>query len=368
MKKFFLVLLVSILLLFCLYCGKKGNILPPLVRFPQTAENVHVTQRADQIILTWQNPTAYEDGSTLSLIEKIEIWVLEEVAVEKEKTAEIPVEEFEQKAKLHAMITKEQLQESAAQEGSAQEQMVYSFDLSGKDKDFLSKKYTFGVRVKDKKRYSRFSVLMSLEPMILPLPPTEVAAAVFPDRIEVTWNPPLENRDQSSPPNIKGYNIYRSEGESEPQRLNDSLIEGEKYEDKNFVFEETYRYFVRASATDIPPYLESENSEGMEVVTKDTFAPEPPKGLISVAGQNVLSISWDANTEEDLEGYRVWRKEESAIEFRLLTSDLIKESAYNDGAVERGKMYVYAVTALDKSGNESHRSKTISDGIREGRK
>ena len=363
MKKFFSVFLASNLMLFCLYCGKKGNILPPLVRFPQTAENVRVVQKADQIILTWQNPTAYDDGSTLSAIEKIEIWVLERKAAEEAETVEISVEEYEQTAELLATITEDQIQESAAQEGSVQGQMVYSYDLYGKD--YLSKKYTFSLRVKDKKRYSPFSVLVSLKPMILPLPPTEMLAAVFPDRIEITWNPPLENRDQSSPPNVKGYNIYRSEGEAEPQRLNASLIEEEKYEDRNFVFGQTYRYFVRASATDTSPYFESEDSEGMEILTKDTFAPEPPKGLISVAGQAVLAISWDANAEDDLDGYRVWRREEGVTEFTLLTPDPIKESAYNDKAVEKGKMYAYTVTALDKDGNESQKSKTISDRIRE---
>jgi hypothetical protein len=353
MKKFFSVFLTYSLMLFCLCCGKKGNILPPLVRFPQTAENVRVVQKADQLILTWQNPTAYEDGSALSVIEKIEIWVLEGIAAQEAETAEIHVDEFEQTAELLATITEDQIQES----------MVYSYDLSGKD--YLSKKYTFGLRVKEKKRYSPFSVLVSLKPMVLPLPPTEVVAAVFRDRIEITWNPPLENRDQSSPPNVKGYNIYRSEGEAEPQRLNAILIEGEKYDDRNFVFEQTYKYFVRASATDTSPYLESEDSEGMEILTKDTFAPEPPKGLISVAGQAVLAISWDANAEEDLEGYRVWRREEGATEFRLLTPDPKKECAYNDRAVEKGKMYVYVVTALDKAGNESQKSKTITDRIRE---
>jgi hypothetical protein len=353
MKNFFLVLFASNLTLFCLCCGKKGNILPPLVRFPQTAENVRVVQKADQIILTWQNPTAYEDGSTLSVIEKIEIWILEGKAAEEVETAELPVEEFAQAAGLLATITEDQIQES----------MIYSYDLSGKD--YLSKKYTFGLRVKDKKRYSPFSVLVSLKPMVLPLPPTEVMAAVFPDRIEITWNPPLENRDQSSPPNVKGYNIYRSEGEAESKRLNAGLIEGEKYDDRNFVFGQTYRYLVRASATETSPYLESEDSEGMEILTKDTFAPEPPNGLISVAGQAVLAISWDANAEEDLEGYRVWRREEGATEFHLLTQDPIKECAYNDRAVEKGKMYAYAVTALDKAGNESQKSKTIADRIRE---
>jgi hypothetical protein len=363
MKNFIAVFLITILVLPFLSCGKKGDILPPLVRLPQTAENVQIAQKADQIVLTWRNPIAYEDGSTLSLIEKIEIWILEEKASEGPETTELPVEEFERMAKLHATITEDQIQDFIDPESTSQGQMVYPYTLSGKES--LSKKYTFGLRVKEKKRYSSFSVLVSLKPMILPLPPTDVAVTVFSDRIEVKWNPPLKNRDQTSPPNVEGYNIYRSDEEGESRRLNQKLIKGEKYDDKNFGFDQVYKYFVRASATSTSPFLESEDSEEIEILPKDTFAPDPPKGLISVAGQDVLSITWDANTEYDLDGYRVWRREQGTAEVRLLTPDLIKENAYNDKLLKKGMTYIYFITALDKSGNESQRSETISDMIRE---
>jgi len=363
MKNFFSVLLTTILLLSGLSCGKKGNILPPLVRFPQTAEDVRIVQKAEQIILTWQNPTAYDDGSALSAIEEIEIWVLEVKTTKEKETAEIQAEGFEQKAKLYATIEKDQISEYLGEERAGEGSMRYSYPLSGKD--FLSTKYTFGLRIKDNKRYSPFSALISLKPVVLPLPPSNAAAVVYTDRIEIQWQPPSKNIDQSIPPNVKGYNIYRSEGEAEPQLLNAGLIKEEKYDDRNFVFGQTYKYFVRASATDTSPYLESEDSAGIEILTRDTFAPEAPKGLISVAGQDVLSISWDASEEDDLAGYRVWRREEGTEEILLLTPDPIKESAYNDREVERGKMYAYAVTALDKSGNESPRSKILIDGIRE---
>ena len=366
MRKFFLAFLLFVSILFSAFCGKKGDLLPPLVRFPQTVEGVRAVQRDDRIVLTWLNPTAYEDGSTLSLIEKIEIWILEEDATPEEKTTEVPTDKFAEKAKLHATITEDQIKESAAQDGAPQGKMDYSFDLSGKK--FLSKKYTFGIRVKDKKRYSSFSALVSLEPMVLPFPPTEVKATVFPNRIAITWKAPLKNRDQSTPPHVEGYNIYRSEGDQEPNRVNENLIKEEKFEDKNFIFGKMYRYTIRASATDTMPYMESEDSEKADILAEDTFPPRPPKGLLSVAGQDFLAISWDAGTEVDLEGYRVWRRVEGAKEFSLLTPTPIKESAYNDRTVERGKTYTYAVTALDESGNESAKSETITGRIRESKR
>lgn len=362
MKKFFSALFSIFLVFSCLFCGKKGDILPPLVRFPQAVENIRALQRTGRIVLTWQNPTAYEDGSTLTSIEAIEIWVLEEKAGEEEESAKILAEEFDNVAKLHETITKDRVEELTVQDGAGKGQMAYSYDLSG---DFLSKKYTFGIRAKDRKRYSAFSVLVSVKPMVLPLPPTEIKAEVFADRIEITWKPPPGSGDPSSAPNVKGYNVYRSLDDEEPQRRNPRLLEEEKYSDREFLFGQTYRYFVRASATATSPYVESEDSGAVEIFARDTFAPEPPTGLVSVAGQDVVAISWDPNEEEDLAGYRVWRREEGSEGTTLLTPDPIRESAYNDRAAEKGKMYAYAVTAVDISGNESRKSNFIVDGIRE---
>jgi hypothetical protein len=363
MKNIFSALLLTIPIFVCLSCGKKGDILPPLIRFPQTALEVQIAQKAEEIILTWRNPIAYEDGSTLSDIDEIEIWVLELDTADDTEFPAMQAEEFGQKAKLHATIGKGKIPEYLVKDSATEGLMCYSYRLTGKD--FLSKAYTFGLRVKDPKRYSPFSELVFLKPMVLPLPPTDITAAMNSDRITLEWHPPTKNRDQSTPPNLEGYNIYRSEEGGKPQRLNASLIKSEKYEDEDFVFGQIYRYYVRASATDTSPYLESEDSEAAEILTKDTFPPEPPKDLISVAGQDVLAISWDANTEDDLDGYRVWRRKEGETEFRLLTPDPIRENAYNDKAVEKGIVYVYAVTALDRDGNESKKSNTISDSIRE---
>ncbi len=379
MKNFFSAFLTIILTLPFFSCGKKGDLLPPLVRLPQTAKEVQITQKSDRIILSWKNPTAYEDGSPLSEIEKIEIWVLKEdkaANVEAKKTdkedekqdvekaaPELKKEDFDQKASLHLTIEKDRIPEYMDSGDSSMREMRYGYKLSPKDLGL--KKFTFGIRVKDRKRFSAFSDLVSLEPLVLSLPPEEVTASVFQDRIEVKWRKPSFNVDKSSPSNLKGFNVYRIEGEEEPRRLNEALVRKELYNDKEFAFGQTYRYFVRASATESSPYLESENSMEVEVLAKDTFAPAPPKGLISVVGQGFISLSWDANPEDDLDGYRVWRQEEEQKEYIPITRVIIKENAYIDRAVRRGRKYDYCVTSVDRAGNESQKSKIISERIRE---
>ena len=341
-----------------------------------------MTQRADRIILTWKNPAAYDDGNPLTEIEKIEIWLLKEekgskkepVTGDEEKgeekgkgenaaAPEINKEEFIQKASLHFTIEKDKISDYLVSEESRAGELRYDYKLS--PKELGSRIVTFGLRIKDRKRYSPFSELVSLAPLAVPLPPEEVTASVFQDRIEVKWKPPSQNIDHSSPANAKAFNIYRIDSDEKPLRLNERPVKEEKYDDRQIVFGQTYMYFVRASATESSPYLESEDSMKAEILAEDTFAPSPPKGLISVTGQDFISLSWDLNTENDLDGYRVWRREEGKKEFITISPGILKENAYIDRAVKREQEYDYSVTALDSSGNESQKSEIVSDRIRE---
>jgi fibronectin type 3 domain-containing protein len=48
-----------------------------------------------------------------------------------------------------------------------------------------------------------------------------------------------------------------------------------------------------------------------------------------------------------------------------LTPEPIRENTYNDSIVEKNKRYYYAITALDESGNESPKSKSVSEVIKD---
>ncbi len=57
---------------------------------------------------------------------------------------------------------------------------------------------------------------------------------------------------------------------------------------------------------------------------------------------------------------------EGKDEFVLLTPQPIAENAFNDTTVEKDKRYHYAVTAQDNSGNESRKSESVSEIIKDG--
>jgi len=145
----------------------------------------------------------------------------------------------------------------------------------------------------------------------------------------------------------------------------DFLAQERKFSDRAFQFGKTYRYFVRATLEKSSPFWESDDSATVEVLAEDIFAPVPPSGLVYVVGGNFISISWEENTEQDLAGYRVWRRSEGQEEFILLTPQAIRENIFGDSTVEKNIRYYYAITAQDENGNESKKSESIFKMIKE---
>lgn len=69
-----------------------------------------------------------------------------------------------------------------------------------------------------------------------------------------------------------------------------------------------------------------------------------------------VSLVWDANTEGDLAGYRVYRGTVSGT--YSLVEDVGDQTAYNDIVSDGG--YYWVITAYDTSGNESDYSNEVN--------
>ncbi len=82
-------------------------------------------------------------------------------------------------------------------------------------------------------------------------------------------------------------------------------------------------------------------------VTVDTHSPAPPQGLAaSLEGETDARLTWQASSESDLAGYRVYR---GGV---LLTPQPIAALTYLDPAIPEGEL-PYTVTAVDRAGLES---------------
>jgi hypothetical protein len=97
--------------------------------------------------------------------------------------------------------------------------------------------------------------------------------------------------------------------------------------------------------------VESTDAPTVCVKLVDTFPPEAPKALQSVATQGAVSLIWQANAEKDLDGYIVLRGK-TADDLAPITPSPIHDTAYKD-EVPSGSHFFYAVKAVDKAGNVS---------------
>lgn len=130
-------------------------------------------------------------------------------------------------------------------------------------------------------------------------------------------------------------------------------------------FGETYMYVAeRLRPVSLGPHsleIRSDPSSPVTIALRDIFPPHSPVGLATIPGNGnaaYIDLSWEPNTEPDLAGYFVYRqlaRPNGDVQGPLarLTPSPVIAPAYRDVAVSPGQRYIYWVTAVDASGNES---------------
>lgn len=96
-----------------------------------------------------------------------------------------------------------------------------------------------------------------------------------------------------------------------------------------------------------------DNNENIE----DTTPPSAPGGVDGMSGDGEIELVWNANTEDDLDGYNVYRGTESFSSVSDMDpvngGNLLSGTDYTDTGLENGTTYYYRLTAVDGSKNES---------------
>lgn len=190
--------------------------------------------------------------------------------------------------------------------------------------------------------------------------------------VTLQWSAPEKNLDGSTPANVLGFNIYRTQidraGKTQPAvQLNSAPINGNVYDDTNFQFGEEYSYFVRAVSAGVEgAQVESESSNNLKVAPRDTFPPAPPEGLTIAAAPGRLSLFFAANLETDVVGYNVYRtidNKQPPEKWQRLTAKPVSATTFQDAEVEAGRKYFYFLTAVDIAGNESKPSEIVTETV-----
>ncbi len=137
-----------------------------------------------------------------------------------------------------------------------------------------------------------------------------------------------------------------------------------------------YRYTAaRVREADLEGHrvtLRSHSSAPVFVSVRDIFPPQPPSGLASVPGAPgaraaEISLSWEPSPEPDLLGYNVYRTAAGAGPppppgaWVRLNREPLAAPAFRDEHVTAGTRYLYRVTAVDRSGNESQPGPSLGE-------
>ena len=296
----------------CLFpgaCGKVGDPLPPFVRIPEAVKDLSATQSGHRIVLTWTNPARNIDGSAATNLAHVQI-----------------------RSNGAAIATVEVLAPGKPQ---SQEMSVGP----------VGNERTFTVVVDTAQgKVSGASNTASVSPVDVPGSVGRLRARADQRKVIVEWEKPAEH-----PELVDAYLVTRTDSPAESEMVSDT-----RYEDIRYQPGKTLTYQVTPLRRVSGREVAGVGPESVTLLIEDKTPPHVPAGLAVTITDTGAILTWDANAETDLAGYRVFRGDReggpfTAVSDRLTTSNLFMDMSYRPGIY-------YMVSAVDEFGNESARS------------
>ncbi len=351
------------LLLVAMGCGTPGAPQPPSLQLPKPVNDLSAERKGTRVALTWTPPTQTTDKQNLRRLGPTHVC---------RAYNEFPMVQCRE-------VVKELTVGELTSQGSAgRNPKVLYEDVVSPEQMGANRFVAYAVEVyNDRGRTAGLSNQVRI-PLVPTLPPPlDVRAEVTSDGVILHWTgagrPPL-------PPDAQGlefrYRIYRRIAGQPNYNLIDEVpaAKGEMtVPDKSFEWGQTYDYKV-TPLTLLPQEgrpaseIEGDDSPIAQVTVKDVFPPARPVGLQAVfsgVGQKpFIDLSWDPNSESDLQGYIIYRHEDGQPPLAL-NKEPVRTPSYRDDDVQPGHRYIYSVQALDIRGNASERSAEASETVPE---
>jgi hypothetical protein len=342
-------------------CGKRRPPLAPIERIPQRTELLSGAQRGNQVILSWPAPLRNAGEGSVQSIRRVDVY---RVAERPNSPLPLTEEEFAARATLIGSVTYDEIKKAG-------DNLTYTdtLELGGEPA-----RLRYAVRyVNSAGQRAAFSNFFLMEPAArVAEPPTIIKTGneYSETANTITWEAPRKNTDASTPVNLLGYNVYRTDAgqpQTIPIPLNAQPVTATQYQDRNFKFGDKYVYVVRSVSlgTEGRP-VESLNSNSIQLTPIDAYAPAAPEKPLIGASPGKLSVFWVANSESDLAGYYLYRSTDPNLpkdKWTKLTPALYTKTTFADENVEAGKTYYYYVVAFDNAGNPSLPSEVVSETV-----
>jgi fibronectin type 3 domain-containing protein len=339
-------------------CAQIGVPVPPSLELPKPVNDLRAMRKGEKVHLSWTPPTRITDGETIRYLGPTRICHSLQVPMTRCDTVagEVP----------------------AASGAPAKNSIEYTDQISSDlVKPDLKALASYAVEVLNSNGRSAGLSNQLTVPLFPTLPPPQqLSAKVTPQGVLLEWSWP-EHLPEASPLEF-GLRIYRREENAKTEtRVGQSSLRDHaepRFIDESLEWERTYYYrvtFVSVASDSGKAELEVEGDDSPEVkvVVHDVFPPAAPTGLqavfSSVGQPNFIDLTWSPNSDAELAGYNVYRREEDGQAVKI-NPELAKIPTYRDGNIQPGKKYFYSITAVDLRGNESAHSEESSENVPEG--
>jgi len=334
-------------------CAAQGPPHPPRIEKPERITDLVASQVGRTIELTFTLPTQATDGEGLSKPLELQLFRVitppgQKLAPSSESQAWVTLlpTELKRYQRGEKIVYPDHLSD---QEYSQRLDASFSFAVDGLTRGFRHRPI-----VGDLSKRAIVTLLDVSAPVESPRCETTEHA------LEVSWPPPTTSLSGRPIRDLAGYRVFRSDTPQGPFKLRGETPAA-RFRDPDFQFDHSYFYRVRAlfkpsgsgaAGGSGSQSAESEDSQPCALTPRDTFPPAAPANLSAISTAAGVELIWNANTEPDLAGYNVYRRDGEGAPHKL-NSELVGTPLYRDVTAEAGHRYTYWVTAVDAAGNES---------------
>ncbi|MDQ7779968.1 MAG: fibronectin type III domain-containing protein, partial [Planctomycetota bacterium] len=185
-----------------------------------------------------------------------------------------------------------------------------------------------------------------------PASPTGIVLTPGDKQMTVRWQPNTE-------PDLAGYNVYYS---ASPWTLaNAALIPATSFQYVVSGLTNGVSYSFIVTAVDTAGNESVQSAAVSAIPAPDTTPPAPPTGLVVMPGHEKVTLTWNYSLEPDIAGYNVYYSSSPWIQANPVLIPLsVAPPWYTVMNLQNGTTYLFVVTAVDTSGNESAHSDQVS--------
>ena len=337
---------------FLLACAAELPPHPPQVQIPETVKDLSVNQVGNAWVVSFTRPRKAVDGRRLTKPVEARLFRLASGSggpAPKILPSTRPWVTFEPE-ELAALARSNKVVDHIPL--SAQD---FSAEL-GETLTFAVETLTRGFR--GRPRVSPPSNLVSRRLLDVPDPASQVRVIPTEKALEVEWAAPSSNVSGHQTLRPMAYRVYRSDSGKPSSFLLRGEADSSPYFDSDFQFGHHYFYRVRAVVREGGAEAESDDSAVATITPRDTFPPQPPRGLRALSTGTASELVWNPNSETDLAGYNVYRRKGDGAPERL-NHQLVQTPVFSDSSAKGASGYTYWVTAVDLAGNESQPSAPV---------